>query len=199
MEGSYCSRYCYVAILDLQFAFIGMQRGYGAPRSRDDHMTHLSFSRATRRQLLCGAGAAALAGLAGRALTDTAFAKAPVGNAQAPAFYRFKLGAFEATVISDGPLHLGEPSDKIFVGTSKEQFVKVLEDNFLPTANVLMDQNVLAINTGDRVVLFDTGTGGAKMFGPDSGRMLSNLKAAGLDPKDVDAVVLTHAHPDHCF
>jgi glyoxylase-like metal-dependent hydrolase (beta-lactamase superfamily II) len=34
-------------------------------------------------------------------------------------------------------------------------------------------------------------------MGPDTGRLLANLKAAGIDAKDIDAVVLTHAHPDH--
>ena len=162
-------------------------------------MTNLGFSRTTRRQVLGGVGAAALAGLAGRALTGSALAKAPMASTQAPGFYRFKLGGFEATVVSDGPLHLGEPKAGIFLETTKEQFTKVLEDNLLPTDNVLLEQNALVINSGDRVVLFDTGAGTGKAFGPDSGRLLSNLRAAGIDPKDVDAVVLTHAHPDHCF
>jgi glyoxylase-like metal-dependent hydrolase (beta-lactamase superfamily II) len=37
------------------------------------------------------------------------------------------------------------------------------------------------------------------MLGPDTGRLVANLIAAGIESKDVDAVVLTHAHPDHCF
>ena len=37
------------------------------------------------------------------------------------------------------------------------------------------------------------------MFGDKAGRLLDNIRAAGIDPKDIDAVVLTHAHPDHCW
>lgn len=147
---------------------------------------------------------ALIAGLSAFAATPTfsaggAFAKAPMQKAQAPAFYRFKLGAFEATVISDGPLALGEPKDGIFTGVTKADFVKLLNDNYLPSDQVEMEQNTLLINTGDKLVLFDTGDGGSKMFGPKSGRQLANLKAAGIDPKDIDAVILTHAHPDHCW
>lgn len=156
----------------------------------------LNQSTFNRRQYLAGLSALAAAGAlpAGSAL-----AKAPMQNVQAPAFYRFKIGAFEATVISDGPLSLGAPSDGVFSGVSKADMTKVLADNFLPTDNVEMEQNTLLINTGNQLVLFDTGDGGSKMFGPKSGRQLANLKAAGIDPKDIDAVVLTHAHGDHCW
>ena len=156
------------------------------------------LNRATlnRRQYLTGLSALVAAGAvpAGHAL-----AKAPMQNVQAPAFYRFKVGAFEATVISDGPLALGAPSDGVFSGVSKADMTKLLADNFLPTDNVEMEQNTLLINTGNQLVLFDTGDGGSKMFGPKTGRLLANLKAAGIDPRDIDAVVLTHAHPDHCW
>ena len=149
-----------------------------------------------RRQYLAGLSALAATGSVPAGL---ALAKAPMQNVQAPAFYRFKHGAFEATVLSDGPLSLGAPSDGVFSGVSKADMTKLLTDNFLPTDNVEMDQNTLLINTGNQLVLFDTGDGGSKMFGPKSGRQLANLKAAGIDPKDIDAVVLTHAHPDHCW
>src|SRR5262249_18375677 len=75
--------------------------------------------------------------------------QAPMANTLAPAFYRFKLGGFEATIVSDGPLHMGAPSPDVFVGVSKEQMTKELADNFLPTDDVLLEQNALVINTGD--------------------------------------------------
>ena len=156
-------------------------------------LKHTTFNR---RQYLAGLSALAAAGSVPAGL---ALAKAPMQNVQAPAFYRFKIGAFEATVISDGPLSLGAPSDGVFSGVSKADMAKLLTDNFLPADNVEMDQNTLLINTGNQLVLFDTGDGGSKMFGPKSGRQLANLKAAGIDPKDIDAVVLTHAHADHCW
>jgi glyoxylase-like metal-dependent hydrolase (beta-lactamase superfamily II) len=151
----------------------------------------------SRRRLLAGASVAAAASFVGGA--SPVMAKAPMQNTQAPAFYRFKVGAIEATVVSDGPLPMGEPKPDVFVGLSKEQLTKALTDNFLPTDNVVLEQNALVINTGDKVALFDTGMGTDKMLGPSTGRLLTNLKAAGIEPKDVDAVVLTHAHADHCF
>src|SRR5262245_32294967 len=151
----------------------------------------------SRRRLLAGASVAAAASFVGGA--SSVMAKAPMQNTQAPTVYRFKVGAIEATVVSDGPLPMGEPKPDVFVGLSKEQLTKALTDNFLPTDNVVLEQNALVINTGDRVVLFDTGMGTDKMLGPNTGRLVANLKAAGIDAKDVDAVALTHAHPDHCF
>ena len=150
----------------------------------------------SRRKILAGLGAV---GVLAYSSHGPALARAPMQNVQAPAFYRFKVGAFEATVISDGPLALGAPSDGVFSGVSKADMTKVLTDNFLPTDNFELEQNTLLVNTGNQLVLFDTGDGGSKMFGQKSGRQLANLKAAGIDPKDIDAVVLTHAHGDHCW
>jgi glyoxylase-like metal-dependent hydrolase (beta-lactamase superfamily II) len=162
-------------------------------------MSKFAYSAPSRRHLLGGAVAAATASLTDILRAGPSFAKAPMANNQAPSFYRFKLGSFEATVVSDGPLALGPPSGDVFSGVSKEEMHKVLADNFLPTESVELEQNALVINTGDRIVLFDTGIGSAKAFGPNTGRLVSSLKAAGIEPQDVDAIALTHAHPDHCW
>jgi len=156
-------------------------------------MTHPALSRRT----LLGAGAAAVAGVAAGLPVRPALAKAPQLNTQAPYFYRFRIGSIEATVVSDGALPLGEPSAS-FLGTSKEEVGKMLTEHFLPADNVVLEQNALVVNTGDKLVLFDTGMGGLKLFGPTTGRLLSSMKQAGIDPKDIDAVVMSHAHIDHC-
>jgi glyoxylase-like metal-dependent hydrolase (beta-lactamase superfamily II) len=153
--------------------------------------------RMTRRLALAGAlgfaGAATIGGPRGSAL-----AKAPLATDQAPYFYRFKHGSMQGTVVSDGILPLGDPSAS-FLGVAKEEIGKMLTANFLDPANVILEQNILVLNTGDKMVLFDTGMGGSQMFGPTPGKMMANLKAAGIDPASIDAIVCTHAHCDHVW
>lgn len=151
----------------------------------------------SRRQALLGSAALAGAG-ALNIPSSPAVAKAPFAQDQAPYFYRFMHGKMQGTVVSDGILPLGEPSGS-FLGTSKEEVGKMLTNNFLGTDNVVLEQNILVLNTGDKLVLFDTGMGSSTMFGPTTGRMMQTLKTAGIDPKDIDAIVLTHAHCDHCW
>jgi glyoxylase-like metal-dependent hydrolase (beta-lactamase superfamily II) len=146
----------------------------------------------SRRHLLASASASAAAGL----LAQEAHAKAPMLNTQAPAFYRFKLGTIEATIVSDGPLPIG-PATRAFKGPTEAELNKMFADYFLPTDNVVLDQNILVLNTGDRMILFDTGMFSVKRPNTQTGRLQISLKQAGIDPKDIDAVVLTHPHIDH--
>jgi len=147
----------------------------------------------SRRRLLAGASATTALGLfAGTSVTQ---AKAPMLNTPAPAFYRFKLGTIEATVVSDGPLAIGDPKNT-FRGPTAEDISKMMSDQFLPTDNVVLDQNVLVINTGDKLALFETGMSSVKRTDA-MGRLVASLKQSGIDPNDIDAVIPTHAHIDH--
>lgn len=145
----------------------------------------------SRRSLL-GFGA----GLGAAALSGSAFARAPKLGTQAPYFHRFKLGDTEVTVVSDGPLPLGDPTGT-FTGASKEEVAKMLTDNFLSPTNVVLEQNAPIVNFGDRLVLFDTGMGASKMFGNATGRLTKSMAEASIKPEDIDAVVFSHAHIDH--
>jgi hypothetical protein len=63
----------------------------------------------SRRAVRSGLAAATASGLG-----HSALASAPMANVQVPAVYRFKLGGFECTVVSDGPLRLGPFSPEAF-------------------------------------------------------------------------------------
>jgi glyoxylase-like metal-dependent hydrolase (beta-lactamase superfamily II) len=146
----------------------------------------------SRRAVLAGMTAGAALSLPGMAR-----AKLPAGQPQAPYFYRFKLGDAECTIVSDGQLPLGNPS-AAFLNITKEEIARELHDNFLPADNAVLEQNVLVANLGDRVVLFDTGMGTDALFGASTGKLMGTLKQAGIDAAGVDAVVMSHAHIDHC-
>jgi glyoxylase-like metal-dependent hydrolase (beta-lactamase superfamily II) len=132
-------------------------------------------------------GLAALGGV----LAAPALAKAPFAGAQAPGVYRLKVGAFEVTVLNDGWLPL---EAKVFSGDPTTA-PKLLEASFLPKDAIPTSVNEWLVNTGDKLVLIDTGT--SNVFAPTLGRMATNLTAAGVDAGAIDTIILTHMHPDH--
>ncbi|MDO9707679.1 MBL fold metallo-hydrolase [Paracraurococcus lichenis] len=154
----------------------------------------------SRRGLLGAATAgAAVSMLPGQG----ARAAAPFRNDQAPAWHRFRWGEFEATVVSDGYLPLGKPQDS-FVGPGANQIPTLLTNEFLDPGAATLEQNALVLNTGRQLILFDTGMGesmgaDSKMWGPTTGRLLQNMRAAGIEPEQIDMVIATHAHCDHIW
>jgi len=158
----------------------------------------LNFNKISlpRRGLLTGASVLAAASALGLA-SGPARAFAPMATDNAPYLYRFKLGDADATMVSDGILPLGEPSAN-FTNITKEEIQRQLKDNFLPLDKIVLQQNVLVLNTSGKTVLFDTGMGSLKLFGPTTGQLMNTLNRAGIDPKSIDAVVMSHAHIDHC-
>src|SRR6266478_5246588 len=137
----------------------------------------------SRRSLLAlGAGLGASLG-ATTLLGGSALARAPKLGTQTPYWHRFVLGDAEVTVVSDGPLPLGPPKGT-FVGVPDEEVRKMLSDNFLSPDNVVLEQNSPIVNTGDKLVLFDTGMGTLKLFGPTTGRQQKSMAEAGIKPED---------------
>ncbi|WP_429819330.1 MBL fold metallo-hydrolase [Ensifer sp. B1-9] len=149
-----------------------------------------------RRKVLLGS-VAALGGAALSSGLATSSAEAhTMSTEQSPAFYRFNLGDAEIAIISDGPLPLGDPTQS-FLGVSPDEVKAMLTRSFLPTSEVVLAQNAPLVNISGKLVLFDTGMGSLKQFGPTTGRLRSCLAAAGVALEDIDAVVCSHAHWDH--
>lgn len=113
-------------------------------------------------------------------------------------FHRFTIGGMAATMISDGPLRLARPH-RIFQGVDPAALADALTHAGQAPDRILVQQNCLVLETGGRRALFDNGMGTDTMFGTEAGRLLSNMREAGIDPASIDALVLTHAHSDHCW
>jgi glyoxylase-like metal-dependent hydrolase (beta-lactamase superfamily II) len=102
------------------------------------------------------------------------------------------VGDFEVTAISDGTVKL--PMLKLLSNAKPEKLAAALKAGFLKEM-VETSVNSYLINTGSKLVLIDTGAAG--LFGPTLGNLLTNLKAAGYQPEQVDEIYITHMHPDH--
>lgn len=113
-------------------------------------------------------------------------------------FHRFRIGAMDATIVSDGPLVLPR-AGRIFQGPEDAALTAALRAAGQPVDKVHVAQNCLVLETGGKRALFDNGMGASKLFGPDSGQLHASLAEAGVDPASIAALVLTHAHADHCW
>jgi len=118
-------------------------------------------------------------------------AAAPMVKTKAPGFYRMALGDFEVTALFDGSFDL--PVDKLLKQpAAKTDAALAKHFQSLPVETSV---NGFLINTGTKLILIDTGTGGYS--GPTSGTLLANLKAAGYRPDQIDDIFITHMHGDH--
>jgi len=125
-------------------------------------------------------------------LSPASHAAAPQLKTQAPGYYRMMLGDFEVTALSDGSL--GLPVTGMLANTTPAKITKALAYAYLKDP-VETSVNAYLINTGSKLVLIDTGTG--NFFGPTLGKLVSNLKASGYQPEQVDEIYITHMHGDH--
>ena len=110
-----------------------------------------------------------------------------------PGFFRTMLGDFEVTALHDG----GGTSflrPELF-RTDPAEVAALLQQSFDPN-KIVGSVAAFLVNTGEKLILADAGTGHHTMFGP-LGRLLPNLTASGYHPDQVDVVLVTHLHPDH--
>jgi glyoxylase-like metal-dependent hydrolase (beta-lactamase superfamily II) len=152
----------------------------------------------SRRQLLAGAAAAGAASALSPLGAPAAHAAVAPAGAQAPGFYRYKVGDYECTSINDGARSFPMP-DKWVTNVAKDEALAAAEAAYMPKGMVTVPFNPQLINTGSKLILVDTGNGIATLEPTKGavGRTLQNLAAAGVDPKSIDIVLISHLHPDH--
>src|ERR1700740_1497568 len=111
-------------------------------------------------------------------------------------FYRFKIGDFQATVISDGSGQI--PIRPILaMNVSEAELAPVLKANFMQPV-IQITNNILVVDTGRERILIDSGFG--EKLGPSFGSfpgLEANLRRAGIATESIDLVVTSHGHLDH--
>ncbi|AHK47347.1 metallo-beta-lactamase family protein (plasmid) [Ensifer adhaerens OV14] len=132
-------------------------------------------------------------------------AAAQFAGTQAPGFYRFYLGHFEVTALSDGthpfPVHdvLTKSPAVSAEPIPLDQAAPDEADALLAESNLSVPVqgsiNAFLVNTGSKLILIDSGAGA--LYGACCGQLLNNLRSSGYTPEQVDEIYITHLHADH--
>ena len=128
-------------------------------------------------------------GLSVRALAaDTTFG--PAGGP--PAAKSFNIGKLQLTALHDAQFVIPNDSKTFGVDANPGAVSDVLRAASAPTDRVTLSVNALLVRSGRRVLLIDTGIGEK-----GHGALLASLGEAGVSPKAVTDVLITHSHGDH--
>jgi glyoxylase-like metal-dependent hydrolase (beta-lactamase superfamily II) len=142
-----------------------------------------------RRELVIGLAVGTMLGP-----LRAARATAPPAGKEAPGIYRYRIGGFEITALYDG-IWYRPITDKFIRNAPFTEVEHALADAFMPADKLTTPFTTLIVNTGKKLVLIDTGTGG--QIAATAGMLGANLLAAGIDPKAIDLIAISHFHPDH--
>ena len=149
----------------------------------------------SRRDFVVSTGLAAALGLNARLVVPAFAQKTPDPP---KGFVTYKVGSAEVTAIYDGIWE--KPHDPAFIANASVDDVKAaMVKAGLPADFVSIPFTVVVVKTGGKTILCDSGTGGQLPVAPTAGKLMTNMKAAGIDPAKIDAIVISHFHPDHIF
>src|SRR5258708_11907864 len=107
-----------------------------------------------------------------------------------PGVYHRRVGDIVVTAISDGFL---DGTLDVLRNIAQEEARQILAESFRPARRTAV--NTFLVYSAGRLALIETGSG--NYLQPTAGKAMANIKAAGVDPADIEAVLLTHKHPDH--
>lgn len=138
--------------------------------------------------------AAAALGSAPMLLQGRADAQTPAAPAQAPGYYRFRVGSILVTMVHDG--FFARPLEGFVRNAPLAEVQALAREAFLPTDRTVIPFTVTFIQRGDTLAAFDVGNG-VTAPGATNGRMIANMAAAGIEPARVTHIIHSHFHGDH--
>ena len=150
----------------------------------------------TRRMVLGSAAAAAVFGIAGK------LEFVPAAQAETPVepligFYKYKVGSLEVTAIYDGIWR--KPHDPAFIkDVSVDDTKAALAKAGLTTEFMPIPLTVVVLRMNGRTIMMDAGSG-VGQWQANATHLPANMKAAGIDYKSIDTIMISHFHPDHVW
>ncbi|RWL94264.1 MAG: MBL fold metallo-hydrolase [Mesorhizobium sp.] len=150
----------------------------------------------TRRMVLGSAAAAAAFGIAGK------LEFAPAAHAETPVeplvgFYKYKVGSLEVTAVYDGIWR--KPHDPAFIkDVSVDDTKAALAKAGLTTEFMPIPLTVVVLKMNGRTIMMDAGSG-VGQWQANATHLPANMKAAGIDYKAIDTILISHFHPDHVW
>ena len=150
----------------------------------------------TRRMVLGSAAAAAAFGIAGK------LEFAPAAHAETPVeplvgFYKYKVGSLEVTAVYDGIWR--KPHDPAFIkDVSVDDTKAALAKAGLTTEFMPIPLTVVVLQMNGRTIMMDAGSG-VGQWQANATHLPANMKAAGIDYKAIDTIMISHFHPDHVW
>jgi len=146
----------------------------------------------TRRNVFVGVAASAAAA------TLVPRASAAVPPAKSTGIFTYKVGDYEIVQLRDGARTFPMP-DTFVVNLSKDKAIETAAAAYIPDGQVTIPFSPMIINTGSKLVAIDTGNGlGAFASSKGAvGQARLNMEAVGIDPKQIDIVLISHFHGDH--
>jgi len=148
----------------------------------------------SRREFVVSTGLAAALGLNARLVVPAFAQKTPDPP---KGFVTYKVGSAEITAMYDGIWE--KAHDPAFIANASVDDVKAaMVKAGLPADFVSIPVTVVVVKNGGKTILCDSGTGGQVPV-YTAGKLMTNMKAAGIDPAKIDAILVSHFHPDHIF
>ncbi|RUX20022.1 MBL fold metallo-hydrolase [Mesorhizobium sp. M2A.F.Ca.ET.042.01.1.1] len=150
----------------------------------------------TRRMVLGSAAAAAAFGIAGKLeFAPAAYAETPVEPLVG--FYKYKVGSLEVTAVYDGIWR--KPHDPAFIkDVSVDDTKAALAKAGLTTEFMPIPLTVVVLKMNGRTIMMDAGSG-VGQWQANATHLPANMKAAGIDYKAIDTILISHFHPDHVW
>ncbi len=112
-----------------------------------------------------------------------------------------RLGNLDLHILSDGVFY--QDAGAVFGVVPRVMWERIADPPLDDQHRMPLGLNCVLVRSNDKLILIETGAGGKdatrRQASPLSeGNLLAELAALGVPPEEIDVVVNTHLHADHC-